>query len=152
MQINSVSNGYGIKFGALSPELQENMWQAIKRNRPQGYQNINKSKLYQDYKYILNNTSGDNRFFVESRTDYNKGRIIEQKPFSDDKGKGFELIRTWDISKAYSKKDPYKEIIKIFAQGLRKDKANNTPHSLSVDDIVAAVSVPDEKKHDDVLE
>ena len=149
MQINSVSNSYG--FGALSPELQENMWQAVKRNRPQGYQNINKSKLYQDYKYILNQTKGDDSFYVEIRDSYDKGRIIEERPYCDDKGKGSIIEHGgWDISKAYSKKDPYKEIIKIFAQGLRKGKDNN---HITFDDIVSVVAAPDSRKPDnDILE
>ena len=143
MQVSSAGNG--LNFGALSPELHENMWQAVKRNRPQGYQNINKSKLYQDYKYILNNTKGDDCLFVEIRDKYDKGRIVEQRPYSDNTGKGYTVERAWDVSKSYSKKDPYKEMIKIFAQGLRNNNANT---GLSLDDIlsIASDAVDDNKK------
>lgn len=113
MQINGVSSSYG--FGALSPELQENMWQAVKRNRPQGYQNINKSKLYQDYKYILNNTKGDDSFYVEYRHNHDNGWIHDKMSFNT-------LAPICNVSKAYSTKDPYKEIIKIFASWLRDNK------------------------------
>ena len=32
----------------------------------------------------------------------------------------------WDITKAYDKKDKYKEIIKIFAKSLRNNDNDNT--------------------------
>ncbi len=136
MQINSVSNG--IKFGALSFELQEKMWQAVKRNNPNFPNgNINKSKLYQDYKYILNQTKGDDCLFVEIRDEYDKGRIVEERPYSDNTGKGYTVQRVWNISKAYSKKDPYKEIIKIFAKELKNKDAND---GMTGEDVFSVVS------------
>ena len=37
MQVSNVSNSYSKNFGALSPRLHENMWQAVKRNCPKSY-------------------------------------------------------------------------------------------------------------------
>lgn len=108
MQINSVSNGYG--FGALSSQLQENMWQAVKRNCPKSYlsRKIEKTKLYRDYKYILDNSEG--LLLDEVRTGLNSGYIID---------KNCNMMGNINVSKAYGKKDNYAEMIKIVAQFLK---------------------------------
>lgn len=129
MQVSSINSGYSMNFGALSPRLQENMWQAVKRNYPDFLnKNINRSKLYQDYKYILEHTKGDEHFYFEIRDSYDKGFIVDKVP---DYAIGNDLNHIWDISKAYSKKDPYKEMIKIFAKKLRNNDTDDTLPNIS---------------------
>jgi hypothetical protein len=127
MQVNSINSNYNVNFGVLSPMLKENMWQAVKRNCPKSYLSkaIEKSKLYQDYKYILENTNENDHFYFEVRSNYDKGFIVDKVPYPTMR---YDLNHIWDISKAYRKKDPYKEMIKIFAQKLRN---NDTDDSLS---------------------
>lgn len=129
MQINNINNGYSMNFGVLSPELQKNMWRAVKRNCPKrncpkSYcnKNLEKLKIYRDYKYILENTKGDNHIFVEVSDKSKKKFIVEKIPCSF----GYDLANMWDITKAYDKKDKYKEIIKIFAKSLRNNDNDNT--------------------------
>ena len=120
MQINSVSNG--LNFGALSPELHENMWQAVKRNCPKGCQNINKLKLYQDYKKILDFTKGDECMFVELGDSRFPDRRIIAKTHPKGREKRFEDFQGYvfcDVTEACYAEDKYKEMIKIFAKWIK---------------------------------
>jgi hypothetical protein len=122
MQINCVSNGRSVKFGTLSPDFQENMWQAVRRNYPNFPNgNINKSKLYQDYKFILNRTAGDDYSYRMIHDSRNYERVLIQANPSDYCRKHkFGTCEQLDISDAYwNSKDPYKEIIKKFAKWLK---------------------------------
>ena len=99
-----------MKFGALSPELQEKMWKSVVKNYSKGDAvdvNINRSKLYQDYKNIINNSKGSLLF--EKRSAYDKGVI------SDKNG----IISDINVSDVYDKKDKYKEMIKLLTEKLK---------------------------------
>ena len=117
MQVNSVSNG--LNFGALSPELHENMWQAVKRNCPTTYlsKDINKSKLYQDYKKILDYTSGEDCLFVEASDPKDRNtRLIIGRNINDNFVTNDEVC---DVTEACYAEDKYKEMIKIFAKWIK---------------------------------
>ena len=71
----------------------------------------------------MEKTKGDDHFYFEVRDSYDKGFIAEKVPCP---GLKFALNQIWDISKAYRKKDTYKEMIKIFAQKLRNNDTDTT--------------------------
>ena len=124
MQINSVSNG--IKFGTLSHELHENMWQAVQRNCP-NLENLNKSKLYRDYKYILEKTAGDDFSFDwlhDCRKNFRyTSKVIAADPSEERREHNFSHSAYLDVTDIYwNSKDPYKDIIKVFAKWLQNHK------------------------------
>ena len=122
MQINSVKICHDVKFGSLSPDLQENMWKAVQRDCPDfPNKNINRSKLYQDYKFILERTASDDysyRMYHDPR-DYTRV-LIQANPSDYCREHDFGTCEQIDISDAYwNSKDPYKDIIKTFAKWLK---------------------------------
>ena len=105
MQVNSISNGYGIKFGALSSDLQDKMWNAISKKYSGDINKITKSKIYKDYQYILKNSN--ECFLTEDR----KNGYIEDKNNA--------IQACIDVSSAYQKKEPYIEIIKTLKNAIK---------------------------------
>ncbi len=135
MQVNSVSNGYSVNFGALSSQLHEDMWKAVQRNC-KNVKDINNSKLYKDYKYILKHTAGDGFKFGWSDLgldEYRYRRKVIQAMPSDWNREHWCYPESLDVTELYwNSKDPYKEIIKAFAKFLKEkfpyypEKLNNS--------------------------